>query len=146
MHQFLVHNETFPQRVLIYRNGSSDGDFDKIREREIEPMRLGLLEAIREESAENWCPPITYVVCQTQHSICMTPRMGHEDVNNVWSGTCVDDVEIMDYQDGQLIATKGIDRNSPPSQKLTLFEDVEENGYDFILTSHGGLKGTSKVR
>ena len=26
-----------------------------------------------------------------------------------------------------------------------LFENVEEYGYDFILTSHGGLKGTSKV-
>jgi len=85
-------------------------------------------------------------VCQTQHSICVTPQLDNfNSKQNVWSGTCVDDPKIMDYRDGQLLATKDVDRTLPSNSKMTLFEDVREFGYDFILTSHGGLKGTSKV-
>ena len=135
----------------MYRNGSSDGELDSIQEREIEPMRSGLFEALKEaqnNSGTNdmFAIPITYVVCQTQHSICVTPTMRNDNPSeNVWSGTCVDDPSIMDYRDGQLFATKNVDRNLPEKSKLQLFENVHEYGYDFILTSHGGLKGTSKV-
>ena len=146
-HQFLVHNNVFPLRLLVYRNGSSDGEFDSLQEREIAPMRAGLMEALKETNCDDiFMVPITYVVCQTQHSICVTPTMRNDNPSeNVWSGTCVDDPVIMDYRDGQSLATRNVDRNLPENSKLQLFEDVEEHGYDFILTSHGGLKGTSKV-
>jgi len=143
---------------LVYRNGSSDGDFDHIREKEIEPMRLALRDEMKKRNPNFHCdvscksgcihctPLITYVVCQTQHMLCMTPEMDHSNQNqNVWSGTCVDDPDIMDYRDGQLVATKDVDRSKPTNTGMILYEDVREFGYDFILTAHGGLKGTSKV-
>ena len=154
---FLVHNEVFPERVLLYRNGASDGDFKKFKNDEIPYMRKALYEIMRQTKKDFKCPvscssgclfctpPITYIVCQTQHSICVVPSsVNQTGKKNVLSGTCVDDPRIIDYQDGLLLATKDI-RAHYGKHKGMIFEDINENGYDFILTSHGGLKGTSKV-
>lgn len=153
---FYVHTGKVPDRVLVYRNGASDGTFDDIRNYEVNAMRLGLYEVMKETKNEFNCPiscksgclhctpPITYVVSQTQHSICVVPKDLTQQ-KNVFSGTCIDDPVIMDYRDGRLMATKDIDRTRHSNSRMELFENVDERGYDFILTSHGGLKGTSKV-
>ena len=47
----------FPQRVLIYRNGASDGEFDSIRDREVIAMRKGLREILKRTKGDGFeCP------------------------------------------------------------------------------------------
>ena len=77
-------------------------------------MRKGLCEILKQTkgdefkcplSCQSGClhctPPITYVVCQTQHSIVVVPKdqnLAPKANRNVPSGTCVDEQTIMDYR------------------------------------------------
>jgi len=161
--QFEQHTGCKPMRLLLYRDGASEGEFDRLIAREIAAVRLALYE-LKEQDAlskgetftcpnEKWCKkngcifctiPITFVVSQSQHSIRIVPRdePGGRD-KNVPSGTCVDHT-IMDVKDSQNIATNQVPKQAPPGATIELFEDANSNGYDFLLTSQGGLKGTSK--
>merc|ERR1712232_985452 len=87
-----------------------------------------------------FCTPlITYVVCQSQHTIRIVPnyRPSNPRDKNVPSGTVVDET-IMDYKDGAM-ATDMVVKEGPREAAITLFEDVGGLGYDFLLTAQGGL-------
>lgn len=64
-------------RLLVFRDGVSDGSFDKV-DNEIAAIR----EAMKLKSdvpckcnrgCKVCCPPITFVVCQSQHSVRVVP-------------------------------------------------------------------------
>jgi len=139
---FVAHNIFFPKRILMYRDGVSDGNFPRVYAQEILGIKKGCIDffsAVRPEF-NGRTPPITCVVCQTQHSIRVVPAQVRESNKNVFSGTCVDST-IMSPTATQLNATRNVDRDAT---KFTLFEESNSEGYDFLLTAHGGLKGTSK--
>mmetsp|Transcript_2877 Transcript_2877/g.6001 ORF Transcript_2877/g.6001 Transcript_2877/m.6001 type:complete len:344 (+) Transcript_2877:2689-3720(+) len=154
LQHFVSYTEKYPVRVVVYRDGVSEGDFMHVLENECKVLRKVCCQNIpinkRTSSGECnnkcqgegcifCCPPITFIVCQTQHNIRVVPKM-HTGLKhkNVYSGTCLDQ-EILDVKDSLLIATKDV-----PCDPSMCFEDPREAGYDFLLTSQGGLKGTSK--
>jgi len=154
LQHFFSHTGEYPVRVVVYRDGVSEGDFIHVLENECKVLRKVCCQNIpinkRTYSGECnnkcqgkgcifCCPPITFIVCQTQHNIRVVPKM-HTGLKhkNVYSGTCLDQ-EILDVKDSLLIATKDV-----PRDPVLCFEDPREAGYDFLLTSQGGLKGTSK--
>lgn len=120
------HTKKFPKKVLLFRDGSSEGNFPALLENEVPGARQGLLDAWEtwhdESSATVFAPPkLTYVVCVNQHNVQIVPSGGNgvgRSVKNVPSGTCVNDV-------------------------IVAFSNVDI-GNDFLLTAQGGLKGTSK--
>jgi len=151
--QFVAHVGMKPTRMLVYRDSVSEGQFSKIIEEEVASMREALAEMNGDVSCSNNCerkgctfctPLITYVVCQSQHSIRIVPKLPPRNPRdkNVPSGTVVDET-IMDYKDGAM-ATEMVVKEGPREATITLFEDVSGLGYDFLLTAQGGLKGTSK--
>jgi hypothetical protein len=77
-----------------------------------------------------------------QHNIKICPATaGDSFKNNVPSGTCVDHT-IVHFTD---LSLSDDDRNSPClSERLFPNVDEQPSSFDFILTAHGGLKGTSK--
>ena len=90
----------------------------------------------------------------SQHNIRMVPRKlevfgKKSSPRNVVSGTCVDHT-INAFWDSQGLAIVCPSEDEQmmsqqPASPVQLFEMVSPNGgYDFLLTAHGGIKGTSK--
>jgi len=142
LQHFMVHVGEYPCRVLVYRDGVSEGDFKHVLENECAAIRKVCLKNqasdVLQACGDFSCPPITFIVCQAQHNIRIVPERPVLRHGNVFSGTCVDD-EILDVKDSLLVATKDV-----PREPSRCFEDPNDDGYDFLLTSQGGLKGTSK--
>jgi hypothetical protein len=125
------HTKKFPKQALVFRDGSSEGNFPALEEVEISNVRRGLEDAWNERHKDVSSPPtfeppkLTYVVCVNQHNVQVCPSRDNgvgRAVQNVPSGTCVTGV-IMPNQETQI----GVHSN------------------DFLLTAQGGLKGTSKA-
>jgi len=143
-HHFNEHSNCSPLRVLVYRDGSSEGEFESILSHEVASIREALYE-LNSEKPEFSCPnaekckgkgcifctpPITFVISQSQHSIRIVPKVEpFSRDKNVPSGTCVDSV-IMDMKDGMNFAVRKVPREPVPGcNNLTLFEDKNEVGY-----------------
>lgn len=134
----------------MYRDGVSEGSFDRVRKIEIQSIRTACRELQGCPSCEACtsgcafcCPQITFVVCMTQHRVRVVPATPNDNPRdkNVPSGTCVDNT-IMD-------ANNSIPKSTPesnPPKRLRRFDEPagDCNGCDFLLTAQGGLKGTSK--
>jgi eukaryotic translation initiation factor 2C len=125
---FCASGGEFPKRILVFRDGQSEGNFPEIRSDEIDNIPQALedvWETVRDVVPGNQIfqsPKVSYVICLNQHNIQVVPSIASRAVNkNVPSGTCVDNV-IM------------------PFAKMGLAEDP----LSFLLTAQGGLKGTSK--
>eukprot|EP00548_Thalassiothrix_antarctica_P021134 CAMPEP_0194179776 /NCGR_PEP_ID=MMETSP0154-20130528/13179_1 /TAXON_ID=1049557 /ORGANISM="Thalassiothrix antarctica, Strain L6-D1" /LENGTH=790 /DNA_ID=CAMNT_0038895255 /DNA_START=366 /DNA_END=2738 /DNA_ORIENTATION=+ len=165
--QYYLHNTTrdsngnnyniFPNRVLVYRNGSSEETFGELMESEVLVIRQAFYDLIQKLQPRGWTssigndkpshlntPIITYIVAVSQHNIRVVPaveafKKGGRQIMNVPSGTCVNHT-ITDYLDGE--------RSALPKEAVeggaNVFEPSDYDGFDFLLTSQGGLKGTSK--
>ena len=152
-----------PSRVIVYRNGSSEGNFDHVLNSELAALRKAFFELRKKRNSsqcvnykkclDNGCafctPIITYIVALSQHNIRVVPaeritsRKG--TILNVPSGTCLDHT-VTSYFDGKGLAAQGdaVAEISPDDPKPLVFSNPISKGFDFLLTAHGGLKGTSK--
>ena len=135
----------------MYRDGVSEGSLERVKLREVRTIRRAYLEFLQDgrsrECCDNagcpaCCPPITFVACLMQHNIKICPATSADAVkNNVPSGTCVDHT-IVHFTELTLSDDKEKSVNMD-DRRFPLTENVPSS-FDFILTAHGGLKGTSK--
>ncbi|XP_072988891.1 protein argonaute MEL1-like [Typha latifolia] len=103
-----------PHRIIFYRDGVSEGQFNQVL--------LNEMDAIRKACAsiqENYLPPVTFVVVQKRHHTRLFPEVhGRRDLTdrsgNILPGTVVDT------------------KICHPSE------------FDFYLCSHAGIQGTSR--
>lgn len=152
--QFFLHNgKQMPERILVYRDGVSDGSFSRVQSREIQCIRKAFLKFKEEMTGQTGsscdicktsgcllcCPLITFVVCMTRNKIKIVPANECGE-KNVFSGTCLDDV-IMDMQNLRVIPS----REEFSSASNLIYTEPDGKGYDFILVAHGGRMGTSKT-
>jgi hypothetical protein len=139
-----------PFRVLIYRDGASEGSFDSIVTTEVKAVRRALYDLNSDSDGFSCCgaskckfdgciectQPITYIALQSDHSVRIVPMS--TEWTNVPSGTVVDSL-VTSFQNGLHVS---IPENTP--RNAVTFPTPTENGSDFLLTAQGGLKGTSK--
>ncbi|KAI0321511.1 argonaute-like protein [Amylostereum chailletii] len=108
------NNKTLPQRVLVYRDGVSEGQFATVIAEEVPQMR----EAFRKFDTKDgpYQPQLTVVVCAKRHHTRFYPtEPQHADRDgNPRPGTVVD-------------------------RGVTSVYD-----FDFYLQAHGGLQGTTR--
>jgi eukaryotic translation initiation factor 2C len=105
--------------MVVYRDGGSDGSFDRIIDEEVHAVRQAIsdLDQGGNESANVSAPRITFLIAQNNHNMRVVPTKENDAIrNNVPSGTLVDEFSTSDSNDT----------------------------FDFLLTPQGGLKGTSK--
>ncbi|KAJ2922390.1 hypothetical protein H1R20_g14704, partial [Candolleomyces eurysporus] len=111
---FLSRNKVLPERILIYRDGVSEGQFKIVIEEELPKIR----EAVRkfDQATKKYTPVITIVVCGKRHHTRFYPtEAGDGDQNgNPKPGTVVDRGVTAIYH------------------------------FDFFLQAHGGLQGTTR--
>ncbi|TFY79496.1 hypothetical protein EWM64_g4517, partial [Hericium alpestre] len=108
------NNRTLPQRILVYRDGVSEGQFAIVVEDEIPKMRAAFRKFDTPQTP--YRPKLTVVICGKRHHTRFYPTEAqHADRDgNPRPGTVVD---------------RGI---------TAIYE------FDFFLQAHGGLQGTTR--
>ncbi|KAL8259865.1 hypothetical protein R6Q59_027818 [Mikania micrantha] len=103
-----------PHRIIFYRDGVSEGQFNEVLLNEMDKIRKACVSL-----EENYLPPVTFIVVQKRHHTRFFPvkhgdRASTDRSGNILPGTVVD--------------TK-------------ICHPTE---FDFYLCSHGGIQGTSR--
>ncbi|GLC73149.1 Protein argonaute-3 [Pleodorina starrii] len=109
-----VNRNKKPERIVMYRDGVAEGQFEQVVEQEF----VAIVQACSEVEP-GYRPDITFIVVQKNHNTRLLPvggpgSTGSDFKGNVLPGTVVDG---------------GI---------------VSPAGHDFYLNSHAGLQGTNK--
>ncbi|CEO96269.1 Argonaute linker 2 domain containing protein [Plasmodiophora brassicae] len=115
-----------PERILFYRDGVSEGQFDHVLKYELNALR----EACNELES-GYTPKITFVIVQKRHHarFFCTPQSSREAdrSGNVPAGTVVDTAVVHPRQfDFYLVAHGGIQGTSRPTHYHVIFD---ENGF-----------------
>jgi len=115
---FAKANEMFPKRILIFRDGVSEGQFAVIRKYELRDVKAAVdqVRASGGPNAQTWSPTITMVLVQKRHHTRFSPADPHDGdkSQNVPAGTVVDS------------------------------QICSPHHFDFYLQSQAGLQGTSR--
>ncbi|KAI5986247.1 Piwi-domain-containing protein [Pisolithus albus] len=114
LQRYRAVNKVLPDRVFVYRDGVSEGQFDTVLAEELP----GILDAFRRmgSGGKSYRPSLTIIICGKRHHVKLFPDSSeHADRNgNTRPGTVVD---------------KGI---------TSIFD------FDFYLQAHAGLQGHVK--
>ncbi|KAG1761419.1 ribonuclease H-like domain-containing protein [Suillus occidentalis] len=109
-----------PERVIVYRDGVSEGQFDTVLEHGSEKDKiLDAFKAIHKETKDfaEYRPLLSIVICGKRHHVRFMPK-GHENQSrngNTRPGTVVD-------------------------RRITAVSD-----FDFYLQAHDGIKGQARM-
>ncbi|KAJ3017212.1 hypothetical protein HKX48_003664 [Thoreauomyces humboldtii] len=114
---FFRETKVKPARIVVYRDGASEGQFKEIRHTEIKAIRNACDDIEKASgSGKSYSPPITYIVVTKRHNTRFFPRKKDEAdrSGNCMPGTVID----------------------------TVITHPKE--WDFFLNSHAGLLGTPR--
>eukprot|EP01034_Spumella_vulgaris_P033674 gene33674-41546_t len=112
----------WPKRIIVYRDGVSDGEFDKVVVDEVGAMKSALEDLGHSEHTM----PIAVVVCQKRHHTRLFYENADGKLGNSCAGLCTDA------------------RNGHSESGAALHSIVSPSGVEFYLNSHGEGLGTSK--
>lgn len=110
-----------PKRIIFFRDGVSETQFDKVLQEELQAIRSACCRF------PNYKPPITFAVVQKRHHT----RLFHNESRNSRSGP------------SEMVGIGNLEENIPPGTVVdTVITHPRE--FDFYLCSHWGVKGTSR--
>ncbi|CAK4212381.1 unnamed protein product [Aphanomyces euteiches] len=120
--RFYQSTHVKPERILIYRDGLSDGQFHNVLTKEVAAIR-----AACEKLDPDYKPPITYVVVQKRHHTRIFPTQAHEcdRSGNCKAGTVVDTgiCHPTEY-DFFLMSHSGLQGTSRPGHYHVLLDEI----------------------
>ncbi|KAI9595773.1 Piwi domain-containing protein [Syncephalis fuscata] len=112
-----------PARILFYRDGVSEGEFQQVLDTEVMAVKEACLQL-----EPNYSPTLTYVTVQKRHHTRLFPtRREHSDRSgNCVPGTVVDSDVTHPYEfDFFLVSHSGIQGTSRPSHYQVLYDENE---------------------
>ncbi|TYZ64147.1 hypothetical protein PybrP1_004440 [[Pythium] brassicae (nom. inval.)] len=124
MKRYYRETRTLPERIVVYRDGVSEGQFPTVLNYEV--------TAIRDACAalqNGYAPPITFIVMQKRHNTRLFPAdaRGADRSGNVKAGTVVDNVICHPVKnDFYLTSHAGVQGTSRPTHYHVL---LDETGY-----------------
>ncbi|KDO27771.1 hypothetical protein SPRG_07370 [Saprolegnia parasitica CBS 223.65] len=123
LRQFYAETRLKPLRILVYRDGVSEGQFQHVLQHEI--------AAIRRATAaleEGYCPQVTFVVVQKRHHTRFFPTSAADAdrSGNVKAGTVVDTgvCHPTEY-DFYLMSHAGLQGTSRPAHYHVLLDEIQ---------------------
>ena len=118
------NNGRKPERLIMFRDGVSEGQFLTVLAKELMAIR----EACKELEAD-YEPPVTYLVVQKRHHTRFFPADNNKYRNgNALAGTVIDQVML-----------------KPPIPICNHIQGINHpTEGDFYLLSHEGIQGTSR--
>ncbi|CAJ0960664.1 unnamed protein product, partial [Mesorhabditis belari] len=119
---FYKNTHQKPERIIVYRDGVSEGQFAEVLREEIQGIRSACLTL-----SNDYRPPITYVVVQKRHHARLFCKFGKDTVGkakNIPPGTTVDTgIVSPEGFDFYLCSHFGIQGTSRPAHYLVLWDD-----------------------
>lgn len=108
------NKNVLPQRILVYRDGVSEGQFNTVVEEELPAIRLACQKF--DTAQKQYRPALSIVICGKRHHTRFYPteQANADDKGNPKAGTVVD---------------RGV---------------TAVYNFDFFLQAHGGLQGTTR--
>ncbi|CAH0557927.1 unnamed protein product [Brassicogethes aeneus] len=120
-----------PEKIVFFRDGVGEGQFDEIRNVEIGAIRKACLSM---GDKGEYQPPITFVIVQKRHHTRLFPKnpRDSEDRNtNVPAGTCVDHtITNPMMQDFYLVSHASIQGVAKPTKYCTIWDDNDFSNDD----------------
>eukprot|EP00092_Neocalanus_flemingeri_P007368 GFUD01007955.1.p1 GENE.GFUD01007955.1~~GFUD01007955.1.p1 ORF type:complete len:1043 (+),score=306.14 GFUD01007955.1:186-3314(+) len=122
-----------PEKILMFRDGVSEGQFLTVLARELLAMR----EACK-ELEEGYEPQITYIVVQKRHHTRFFPTDGNKYKNgNALAGTVVDQgINHPTEGDFYLLSHEGIQGTSRPCHYQVLWDDSDFSADELEVLSY----------
>ncbi|KAG8934182.1 hypothetical protein FRC02_010448 [Tulasnella sp. 418] len=109
-------NLCFPDRILFFRDGVSEGQFLSVTKDELPKIKMACLQAAKSKGVPSYHPKVTLCIAGKRHHTRFYP------VDNV-----------------------GADRNGNPRPGTVVDRGVTAiYDFDFFLQAHGGLQGTTR--
>jgi len=119
---FYKENKAYPERVVVYRDGVSEGEFNEVLKTELIAMR----KAVVARNASH-VPSFVFFTVQKRHHVRFMPKNANEGTErpkNVPPGTVVDsDITNPNYFDFYLVSHAGIQGTSKPVHYYVLHND-----------------------
>ncbi|CAH1128332.1 unnamed protein product [Ceutorhynchus assimilis] len=120
---FYKKTKVKPEKIVFFRDGVSEGQFEKVKQDEIRAIRAGC----KKLQADGYEPKITFLVVQKRHHTRLFPKnqRDSDDRNfNVPAGTCVDTEIVHPFlQDFYLVSHASIQGVAKPTKYCTLWDD-----------------------
>lgn len=128
-------NKLLPQRIFLFRDGVSEGEFQTVLDRELEAMKTTLSEAYTPDT-KRW-PQLTFIVVGKRHHFRFFPLDRHSQDpkgnGNLHAGFTVDrDIVHPVYEDFYLQSQPGLKGTSRPSHYTILRRGSEDLNADKI--------------
>ncbi|XP_067145126.1 protein argonaute-2-like [Centruroides vittatus] len=125
-----------PEKIIVFRDGVSEGEFQKVTEYELREIRKACEEMAPEETYQ---PPITFIITGKRHHTRFLPENPRDGVGrpgNIPPGTTVDtDVVHPVFYDFFLCSHIGIQGTSRPAHYTVLWDDNDFNADELqVLT------------
>ncbi|RHY33456.1 hypothetical protein DYB32_001639 [Aphanomyces invadans] len=135
LRRFYQATHVKPERILIYRDGISEGQFSNILKKEV-----GLIRQACKTLEEDYQPAITYVVVQKRHHtrIFPTAAMDADRSGNCKAGTVVDTgICHPTEHDFYLMSHSGLQGCSRPAHYHVLLDEIQFGPNELqMLTYH----------
>lgn len=132
---FIRNGNKYPQRIVFYRDGVSEGQFPLVLRHEINKIR-GACQTIH----PGYKPAITFVIVQKRHHtrfLAVDSRDQHGKALNVPPGTIVDNTIVSENMfDYFLCSHSGIQGTSKPCRYFVLHDDNNFSTNQMHLMSH----------
>ncbi|CAI5441874.1 unnamed protein product [Caenorhabditis angaria] len=121
---FYRHTKQKPARIIVYRDGVSEGQFSEVLREEIQSIRTACLAI-----SDDFRPPITYIVVQKRHHarmFCKFPSDMVGRAKNVPPGTTVDTgIVSPEGFDFYLCSHYGVQGTSRPARYHVLLDECK---------------------
>lgn len=133
--QFYRSTHFKPNRIIFYRDGVSEGQFQQILQNELKDIRKACIAL-----EQNYQPGITFVVVQKRHHtrlFCADKKDQIGRSSNVPAGTTVDNSIVHPTEfDFYLCSHAGIQGTSRPSHYHVLWDDNRFNADDLQMLTY----------
>ncbi|XP_062096190.1 protein argonaute 2 [Humulus lupulus] len=141
-------NKVYPEKIIIFRDGVSEGQFDMVLNEELLDLRMAL-------STINYSPTITLIVAQKRHQTRLFPSSRNDggSSGNVPPGTVVDTTVVHPFEfDFYLCSHYGSLGTSKPTHYHVLYDEhkftsdqLQKLIYDMCFTMARCTKPVSLV-
>ncbi|EFX01059.1 RNA interference and gene silencing protein [Grosmannia clavigera kw1407] len=116
------HNKALPQKILVYRDGVSEGQFAQVLDVELPLIRAAAKDLYPANAPQ---PAVSIIVSVKRHHTRFFPTQSGHDTGNISCGTIVDrGVTLQRYWDFYLTAHTAIKGTARPAHYTVLYDEI----------------------
>ncbi|KAL0270928.1 UNVERIFIED_CONTAM: hypothetical protein PYX00_008198 [Menopon gallinae] len=129
---FYKRRNDYPEKIIVFRDGVSEGQVEQVLHRELLAMRRACFSI-----NINYRPLITYLIVQKRHHTRFFPKAGGRGDENVPPGTCVD-TQIVHPRDLDFYLVSHYSRlgTARPTKYKLIYDDSDMTEHELEILSY----------